>query len=488
MNQHHNKRRLRAHLVFIYGLMALAVISIVAILIFVILGYRYNSYDGKLEQGGLVQFDSRPSGATVTADGINLSNRTASKITLTSGDHTIMMAHDGYGSWTKNITVKAGGVLWLNYALLFPNNPTLSTIHTTTAATTSALASPDNKKLATVSSDTGAIELTSLDTDSPETTKVTIPASNYTAATDGESKSFSLVQWDKDSHLLLVRYTHGTSDEYLSVNVQDAAATKNLTTGLGVAISSVAYSRSDSNTLYLLTSAHELRRVSLGDMTMTGPLVSNVSSFQATEKNFIVYTTLPDATMARAVGYISSNASKSRVVRTYPALSADTSLMAISGSYYGDHYIVIAHGETVDILEGDLPSSAGNSTLSLTSVGAFSTPGGASYLGFSSESNRIIYAQSGSTVTTYDLELASTARTTLQGTPTRQVDWIDGYHMASAADRNGVYSDYDGTNGVTFATNISDLPVTLASGSKYLYYFVPSDAGTKLIRATMTTN
>jgi flagellar basal body-associated protein FliL len=76
-----SKRRKRVQLTFIYMLMVLSIVSIVFVLILVVQGYRYNSYDGKVEQGGLVQFDSRPSGATVSVDDITLSARTASHST-----------------------------------------------------------------------------------------------------------------------------------------------------------------------------------------------------------------------------------------------------------------------------------------------------------------------------------------------------------------------------------------------------------------------
>lgn len=487
MNQHRNKRRLRAHLVFIYGLMVFSVISIVAILILVILGYRYNAFDGKVEQGGLVQFDSRPSGATVAVDGTNLANRTASKITLTAGSHTIMMSRDGYGSWTKKVTVKPGSVLWLNYALLFPNKPTLSTAETF-ATVTSALPAPNEKKLATVSDDSGAIQVTTLDVDTPTTTKVTIPADNYTAAAEGEASSFELLQWDKDSRYLLMRYTHGTSHEYLSVDTQDSSA-HNLTKGLGVDIMTVTFSASDANTVYLVNAAHELRRASVREMTMTGPLASNVSTVQASEKNLVVYATLPDDSGARTVGYVSSGAVKAKTIRSYSSLSADASLLGLSGTYYGEHYTVIAHGESVDILRGDLPTSENADELTLSSAGSFTITGGAQYLGFTSELNRLVYAQNSTTVATYDLELATITQNTLPADQHRHVEWIDGYHFGTTGDHNGSYAEYDGTNGVTFATNISDLPIVLSSGNKYLYYFVPTDAsGVKLMRAKMTTN
>ena len=101
MHKHRNKRRLRIQLTFVYTLMGLAIVSILTILVLVIQGYRYNQFDGKVEQGGLVQFNSKPSGATVTVDDAMLANKTASKVTLTAGTHTITMSRDGYGSWKK---------------------------------------------------------------------------------------------------------------------------------------------------------------------------------------------------------------------------------------------------------------------------------------------------------------------------------------------------------------------------------------------------
>ncbi len=484
MNQRRNKRRLRTQLVFVYTLMALAVVSIVAILILVIQGYRYNRYDGKVEQGGLVQFDSRPSGATVSADGTVLANRTASKITLTSGKHTISMARDGYSSWTHEATVKPGGVLWLNYTLLYPTNP----VHSNVAAlgtVVSALPSPDSKRIATVTSDNGVINLTTLDTDTPGTTKITITADGYTPAGEGESKAFSLLSWDKDNRQVLVRYTHGASVEYLSVNLSDGTA-RNITKRLGVDIDTTMYSLADTNVVYVLTANHELRRANLADMTLSGPLASNVSSISITEKNSVQYATLPDEKGVRTIGYVSSGATKAKTLFEYPGLASTANLAGLSGTYYGDHYVVASHGDTIDIYRLDLPSSDTTSVLAPTHIGSMTLAGGATYLGFSADTNRFIYGQRDNTIVTYDLELVSSARITALANLTRRAEWIDAFHVATTVGGSGTYSDFDGTNGVSFATNIDDLPVVLSSGNKYLYYFSTTNGTTNLMRAKMT--
>ena len=142
-----SKRKKRTQLAFIYFLMVLSVVSIVVVLILITQGYRFNHFDGKLEQGGLVQFNSRPTGATVSVDGMALANRTASKITLSAGPHEVMISREGYTTWKKTVNVKPGSVLWLNYAQLLPVAPKVSTGATYTGVVT-PLVAPNHKKLA----------------------------------------------------------------------------------------------------------------------------------------------------------------------------------------------------------------------------------------------------------------------------------------------------------------------------------------------------
>ena len=75
----------------IYILMVLTILAVVAVMVLVIRGYRYNPQDGKLEQGGLLQYDSRPSGADVFMGETRLANQTPNKVTVSSGTHTIKM-------------------------------------------------------------------------------------------------------------------------------------------------------------------------------------------------------------------------------------------------------------------------------------------------------------------------------------------------------------------------------------------------------------
>ena len=483
MHKHRNKRRLRIQLTFVYTLMGLAILSILTILVLVIQGYRYNQFDGKVEQGGLVQFNSKPSGATVTVDDVTLANKTASKVTLTAGTHTITISRDGYGSWKKEVLVKPGGVLWLNYARLFPSNPTVATI-ANFEGVAAALPSPNHKLMAVLASSTEPdLTLTSLNDDTPQTTRLTIPAAAYTAPAVDQPQSFGLESWDKNSNLLLLRHIYGDKTEYLSLDIRDGKA-RNITTELGIEAAKIAYSLGDSNVLYALTTTHELRRLNLASATVSGPLAGNVADFAVSEERLVAYTTLPDGDGARTVGYITGGNSKAKTIATYQALGT-AALRVATGSYYGEHYVAIAHGEALDILRGSLPSSDTSDKLALTKVAGLTIAGGSDYIGFAPGNNRIVYAARDAKIVTYDLELQTNATLALQSPLTRDVEWLDNYHIF-ATGNTSYYYDYDGTNGVAFSSTSIDQPAVLSENDKYIYYFAATTNGTALQRVKLT--
>lgn len=483
-----NKRRVRIQLTLLYSAMVIAVIAIVSILILMIQGYRYNSDDGRVEQGGLVQYDSQPSGATVTVDGIKMAGRTASKSVLSAGGHNINISREGYTNWQKDVIVKPGTILWLNYARLFPLNPVTS-VATDYANVSSAMFAPNQQTIAVIThQDSPNIMLTTLNTDSPVTSEVSIPATAYTAPNDVKAQKFQIISWDKDSRLLLIRHDYNDTSEYLSVDTRDTTKTVNLSMALGINILSASYALNDSNILYILSTNHELRRINIGDMTISGPLVEGIDSFVVSESNLIVYTTMVDPNGLRTVGYITNDSVKGKIISSYSDLSNETTLKINSGTYYGNHYVTILHDNVLSILRGGLPSSNSNSALILKNVATLTIKDGGDYLGFSPGNDRIIYVARGNSIVTYDLELRTTATISLQAPLTSDVQWLDRYHIASTSSENGYYYDYDGANGQMFASKVMKLPAMPDSSGKYIYYFTATDTGVSLSRVKTTIN
>lgn len=484
-----SKRKKRAQLTFVYSLMVLAIVSIVAVLVLLMLGYRFNRYAGKVEQGGLVQFDSRPSGADVYLDGIHLANRTASKITTNSGDHLVTMKKTGYTDWEKNVTVKAGNILWLNYARLFPAKPTQEFV-ASYPSVAGALTSPDRKYVAALPAPSQPVlAVLHLDNDSSVATSVTLKSTDYSPAAVGKTHTFSLVGWDKDSRYLLVRHVYDdTKTEYLSVDSRGSDATKNVTTALGVDVAKIVYSLNNSNVVYILTAAHEIRRGDLSANTLSGPLVSNVADFNTYDSNTLTFETLLDTiTKSRSIGYFTIGASKARTVASYT--DDGTPAMKLRfGKYYSESYALIAYGNQVTILKGDIPASDATNGPKLDTVATITVDGGAQTLGFSPDKGQFVYAQNGAAVATFDLELLQIARVTLAAAPTKPLEWVDDYHFTSTAGGACNNYDFDGTNKHTVATISLDLPCTIANNSKYFYYFTTSDGIVKVARTKLAIN
>jgi hypothetical protein len=480
-----SKRKQLIRRIASYGFMSLAVVVLVTVLVFVMLGYRYNGNDGKIEQGGLVQFDSQPNGANVTIDGKLFSTRTPSKSTLTSGSHAITIGRSGYNTWEKTVGVVPGSVLWLNYARLVPTNlPTENVADFSTVSSTSV--STDNKWMAIKEKpETPEITLADISSDKITTAKLSIPADLYTQPAQGKTQSFSLSDWDAGSRYLIVKHIYnGNQAEWLVVDTRDASLTKNVTKLLDIDAAKLVFSGNDSNILYAQIGS-DVRKINMSAATLSRPLVSHVAEFSIFDQTTIVYTTSFDATTkTRSVGYYKDGDPTSYVIRSFND-DGKKQLHIALGRYFGDMYEAVAYGDTVTVLRGDLPTTP-TQAAKLKELATATIKGGAKYLSIKTE-GRFIVAQNGATYTTYDLELKKETTTKLKGSAavTKKLEWIDGYMLWS--DQNGTLRlyEFDGANQHDIMPVAPGYEVTLSPSEKYLYGIVKDGAAYHLERVQM---
>jgi hypothetical protein len=473
-----SKRKQLIQRLVVYGLMSVSVLALVTVLVFIMLGYQFNGSDGKIEQGGLVQFSSTPGGASVGIDSKNLGTQTSARTTMTQGSHYITMNKTGYRQWQKTVAVVPGSVLWLNYTRLVP-----TTLKPTAVATYGALSdsnvSPDRKWLA-VKEDpaTAAIQMVNISGSTIKTSTIELPAASYTAPSEGQTQSFVVAQWDPSSRYLLVKHTYdGVKNEWLVVDIQRPATAKNMTTLLGFDASNVIFSNTNSNVLYGLV-GQDLRKIDLGAVTLSGPLASNVAEFSLYQNSTIIYTTLPDpVSHARTVGYYSDGASKVRTIRSYADDGQPPLHMAL-GSYYGDTYVAIAYGDDVEVLTGDLPRSDASDASALHTVTTMTVPGGILNLSIIT-SGRFVVAQTADGYAVYDLELKKTTTTTLKGPSlaTEALHWLDGYIVWSDRDGTLRTTEFDGANQQDIMPVTPGFSVTLSPDGTYLYGFLKTAEG-----------
>lgn len=468
-----SKRKQIIQRIIIYSLMSLTVVGLVSVLIFIMLGYQFNRTEGRIEQGGLVQFDSRPTGGTVTIDGASFGTRTPSKTTLTAGQHFVTMERKGYKTWQKSVNVVAGSVLWLNYTRFIPNELTPASV-TEFANVSSTAVSPDSKWMVVKDNPADAlIYLVDISGDTIKRTTLELPSDSFSPAAAGKSHAFSFVKWEPDSRYVMVKHTYDdTKVEWLVVDTQDVSRTKNVTKLLNIDASKLIFSGNNPYILYAQIGT-DVRRIDLGSATMSRPLASNVSEFSIYEDSTIVFTTLLDSeTKKRSVGYYDEGSDKVRIIRSYSD-DGVASLHVAIGEYFNEYYFAVAYGEKVDILKGDFSNPA-----AAKQVDSMVVAGGAQFFTISTD-GRFVIAQTGDTYTVHDLELKKTTKTQLKGVSpvVDQLKWLDTYTVWS--DRDGMVRlyEFDGANQHNIMNVIPGFNVTLNPNAKYLYGINKSEDG-----------
>src|SRR5690606_23248349 len=126
--------------------------------------------------------------------------------------------------------------------------------------------------------------------------------------------------------------------------------------------------------------------------------------------------------------------SKPRTIRTFTD-DGSIPLHISVGEYFNQTYVSIAHGNSVEILKGQLVRSDSDDSLSLKTVTTVATPEDISYL--STRTNgRFIVAQHNKSFSVYDLELEKLTTTTVRGDAPLEGElrWLDGYIVWSSLD------------------------------------------------------
>lgn len=471
-----SKRKQLIRQVAVYTAMSVTVIVAVTALVLVMIGYNFNKKDGRIEQGGLIQFASLPSGAEVTVDGNVIGSQTPSKTTAFTGSHFVAMNKLGYKTWQKSVEVLPGSILWLNYARLIPTTLTpAAVIDFTTVSSTSS--SPDKKWMA-VKEDpaTPDIRLVNIADDKTPVTTLSLPPASFTAPSVGKTQSFTLDTWDNAGRYVLVKHTYDDGKlEWIVVDSQDASKTKNITTLLGIDASKVVFHGSN-NKIMIAQIGTDIRQIDLDAATLSRPLVTNVAEFNLTAASTITYVTnFDDIKKTRSVGYYKLNADAPVVLQSFN--DATLPLHIAIGTYFSENFIAINYGDTMNIYKGTLPKTT-IADSDLSTAATYKLDGGAQWLQIHTN-GRFVITQKANVFTTYDIELSKVTTTTLKGETeaTKELQWLDGYTVWSDKESVVRLYEFDGANQQDIMTVVPGYSVTLNPDGSYIYGINKSTAG-----------
>lgn len=483
-----SKRAKLAIRFFTYGVMAVVSAVLTTLLVLVALGYRLDR-NFNFSQGGLVQFRSYPSSAEITIDGHKQNFNTPASANLAAGKHSITMDLAGYRSWSKAVDLAPGQLLWLNYARMIPNSVTTSTLKEYPSLT-AFLPSPD-RHWAVMQMNQNSPDFTLIDysdTTKPQFTSLQLSDSLFSKK-DGKYGTFKLVEWDLQSKYFLVEQDNGGSVEFARVDRSKPSDAVNLTKLFGLNILVAHFSGNNSNIVFAKTD-DVLRRLDIGGPTASAALVNSIGNFVVYGGGTIAFTSVLEqdtgnkSTQQQQIGIYRQD--KITPVLTVPL----NQQVELAYNEYDTHsYLAIGSKDSskVEILRD--PSVTGTSKVSSV-FEQFDLGAPVESLTFSNN-GRMLVAQHGNTIATYDIEVAKVYTKTLDfigDSKASPFKWLDDYYLWSDAGGSLRIFEYDGTNDHELTTVSSGFDVLLSADGKQLMSVGKNDVShTFLLQASNLT-
>ena len=433
------KKKLRsARIIATNIFMGFSILVIVAIVLLIAMGYSFTK-DGNLEQSGLLQVNSTPSGATVTIDDIQQFSRTNMSKMLTSGLHHVTVTKTNYDTWEKELNIEAGLLTRLDWVRLFPVDPVIENVHTYNSLRLTS-ASPNHQYLIVLPEHTNEAQLINIQNDEIIYQTINL-ASIFNLPNDslieGELK---IAQWNKNGDKFLLTWKNLDNVAWYLVDIKTPTNSVNLTNKFSLnfqtILPGVLVDGVSELTNYLTTVAYLRQTTS----PTTNQTISSINLYKEGENTDIVLRKLENNI---------------------------TDVKIALGNYWGDEWIAYTLNNRFYLQSGDFPS-AGKPTSSLKTIAEHDLDFVPNLISVNPTHRLISVAQSQS-LATYDLELRKLSSFEVD-TESTSINWLDDFLLWDVYDQQFIVRDFDGDNrrSITAAINAS---VVLTENNRWIYYF-----------------
>lgn len=478
--------------------MVLAVLAIVGVAILAAMGFFVGS-NGSIEQSGLIQIHSMPTGGTVELDGSVLFSRTNLSRTMSAGEHQIKISRDNYDVWEKTIKMYSGMLIRLYYPRLFLENRTPEEV--LNLGNNLAFYSVSRDKTSIIYGVRDSAEWTLLNIKNDDVRKTQLDLTEVLP--DAEDKEFSgevqVLEWNKDSDHVLVKVVADKKTEWILVNLKDVSKSLNLSETFGLDFKQVEMMDHSAAQLFALEN-HHLRRINTSDQAISRVLLDQVLDFDTNGMDVIyVSERKTDEQKEKIVGVYRDGEKAGTVVGTF---LEDVSVKVALTKYYDEDYLVVTADGHMTIQYGTLPSYredtselGENSDLKYltTDLVLGATP---ETLAVSPDGEYIV-GHSGTKYMVVDLDMGDLYEYELG---TEKMRFFEDGMMSVVTNGDLEVFDFDHTNrrvlvkkvdtdedelqAVTTRSKMAvvDYEAVIANNNKWLYYVVRSDKGLKLMR------
>ncbi len=454
MDKERRKKIQTTKLIITEIFMLLVIVLTVVILTFIVMGYHLNE-DGKLEQSGLVQVDSFPTGATVTIDDEVLPNETNTSKILPEGDHNIQLKKEGYTSWSKTVTLHSGFLTKLSYPHLYKENPKTEVVTEFKEKPLLFLPSK-NRNLGLLKYPGGQLTTLNLESKSPKETTINL-SEIIKNSTVEDLDAAKITDWSNSGERIIL----STKTGFFIIDLEHPEYSLDLSAEFDIKISDLHFLNDQGDRLGVLEN-NNLRTISLSDKKLSDILVKNVLSFSNSGSKVVLIAKKPEESKKIILYDISS---KSEI---FLADSLAENTQAFISEYAGRSTLVFISDNVVTVRRGDLP------TENITKENPLSEPVGKYTLDFGTPKdfdfrgkNQLVVTSSGNNIAVFDLE---NYKLTTYSVEADLTFWVSEYTIGTVSGGKLVLRDFDNTNSVTFKDAESDFPAVITKDNSYLYY------------------
>lgn len=460
-----------------YGITVVLSVATTVLLLFIALGYRFNTKTGVI-QSGLLLVDNKPEAGKVLINGEVKDTQAPSRFVLPVGTYTIGIQRSDYHTWSKDIRLEAEAVEDISYPLLIPKTlqaqPKLAI-----SAPATAMQSGDGKRLVYHASGESVLHLIKLTKDNP--TAQDIPLSAAFIREAGSVGTLRFIEWSLDNKFVLIEQQVSNSTYYVSLPVDKPEEAKNITKQFGdIAPSNPHYVGKNTDIVYGLHQG-TLRQYDIKASEAT-EISARVRSYEPYGNNTIVYTRASEDSLSIEVVL------QTKDTKTVLESSNNVSLQPIvTYGEYDDHtYAVIADSSasTVRIYRDALKKPILKQQIPYVTLSL----SGAQYAKFS-PNNQYVYVQAGQTFVSYDFENTRKHSFNLrQVIADRHPIWVNDSHLIVQSNTNQNYLlEFDGQNVTTLTSTYPGTHLYFGSDPRNAYRLAQSGDGHTLDYVSLVT-
>ena len=494
------KRNKMIRVIFVDVIMSLAVVALVFVLVAIVEGWRLSS-NLKLEQNGMAQIESLPTGAKVLIDGKQDFNETNISKLLSAGEHEIVLKKEGYDSWSKKIRITSGILTRLKNPRLFKQNRTTEDV-VGFEGLRFVYASPDHRGLLVASNATTKWRyITSLGADKVSIDEIDIKGI-FSNTSDGSFAGEILrVDWNETGEKVLLQVKIGERIEWGVINLKKIGESVNLSqavlkyvdkngkktedekggvyekNGTKRVLSEVVIEDASANKFLALVDGN-LREIDVSAKVLSEIYLKNIAKFQVSGSEVIYLTNIEKD--KRQIGIYKLGDKGGIDLETVVRSKKDATIHLGISDFDGKKYLSVIIDDLFMIYRADdyptygnndsLPEKINEEKLSFIPKNFIKSTNGEFFI-----------AEDDHKYTLYNLDLEEMKMVEHVNS---RISWLDNYMMFDIVDGKMEVFDFDGTNRRTILNDnlAAGFDAVINSNNRYLYYVVKNEAGYSLKR------